>query len=146
MQPIDGDVVLELIKCLVNLEKRWIPKESGYSLYLRPTVIATRLGSWNESMIYEASDYAMLYVLASPTGPYFEVLKPVSLLAVSENVRAWPGGTGGHKVAGNYSPGSYPSALLQRRLRTNPLAAGAMNFFVVVKRDDGGTGEFQLNK
>src|ERR1700733_2329133 len=29
-KPIDGDVVLELIKCLVELEARWIPKESGY--------------------------------------------------------------------------------------------------------------------
>jgi branched-chain amino acid aminotransferase len=45
-KPIDGDVVLELIKCLVELEARWIPKESGYSLYIRPTVIATRPGSW----------------------------------------------------------------------------------------------------
>ncbi|KAG1836410.1 aminotransferase [Suillus subalutaceus] len=142
LPPIDGDVVLELVKCLVNLERRWIPKESGYSLYMRPTVIATRPG-----LGVIASDHAMLYILASPTGPYYEVLKPVSLLAVSENVRAWPGGTGGHKVAGNYSPGFLPQRAAAEKGYEQILwlfgddrritEAGAMNFFVVVKRDDG---------
>jgi branched-chain amino acid aminotransferase len=142
LPPIDGDVVLELVKHLVNLERRWIPKESGYSLYLRPTVIATRPG-----LGVIASDHAMLYILASPTGPYYEVLRPVSLLAVSENVRAWPGGTGGHKVAGNYSPGFLPQRSAAEKGYEQILwlfgddrritEAGAMNFFVVVKRDDG---------
>ncbi|KAG1908748.1 aminotransferase [Suillus fuscotomentosus] len=139
LPPIDGDVVLELIKRLVNVERRWIPKESGYSLYIRPTVIATRPG-----LGVTASDHAILYILASPTGPYFA--KPVSLLAVSENVRAWPGGTGGHKVAGNYSPGFLPQRAAAEKGYDQILwlfgedrrvtEAGAMNFFVVVKRDD----------
>ncbi|KAG1727138.1 aminotransferase [Suillus lakei] len=142
LPPIDGDVVLELVKCLANLERRWIPTESGYSLYLRPTVIATRPG-----LGVTASDHAMLYILASPTGPYYQVLKPVSLLAVSENVRAWPGGTGGYKVAGNYSPGFLPQRIAAEKGYDQILwlfgddrritEAGAMNFFVVVKRDDG---------
>ncbi|KAG1849325.1 aminotransferase [Suillus tomentosus] len=136
---IDGDAVLELIKCLVNLDRRWIPKESGYSLYIRPTVIGTRPG-----LGLTASDHAMLYVIASPTGPYFA--KPISLLAVSENVRAWPGGTGGDKVAGNYSPGFLPQRTAAEKGYDQILwlfgddrrvtEAGAMNFFVVVKRDD----------
>ncbi|KAG0703443.1 aminotransferase [Suillus ampliporus] len=142
LPPIDGDVVLQLIKCLVDLERRWIPKESGYSLYIRPTVIATKPG-----LGVMASDHAMLYILASPTGPYFQVLKPISLLAVSENVRAWPGGTGGHKIAGNYSPGFLPQRTAAEKGYDQILwifgndrritEAGAMNFFVVVKRDDG---------
>ncbi|KAG2036174.1 aminotransferase [Suillus americanus] len=142
LPPIDGDVVLELVKCLVNIDRRWIPKESGYSLYLRPTVISTR-----PDLGVRASDYAMLYILASPSGPYFEVLRPIPLLAVSKNVRAWPGGTGGHKVAGNYSPGFLPQRTAAEKGYEQILwlfgderrvtEAGAMNFFVVVKRDDG---------
>ncbi|OAX31058.1 D-aminoacid aminotransferase-like PLP-dependent enzyme, partial [Rhizopogon vinicolor AM-OR11-026] len=90
LPPIDGDAVLELVKRLVNIEKRWMPEESGYSLYIRPTIIATRPG-----LAVTASDHALLYILASPTGPYFpQGLEAVSLLAVSDNVRAWPGGTG----------------------------------------------------
>ncbi|KAJ8594395.1 branched-chain amino acid aminotransferase II [Rhizopogon salebrosus TDB-379] len=141
LPPIEGDVVLELIKRLVDIERRWIPKESGYSLYIRPTVIATR-----PELGVIASDHAMLYILASPTGPYFSQVKPVSLLAVSENVRAWPGGTGGHKVAGNYSPGFLPQQAATEQGYDQILwlfgedrritEAGAMNFFVVVKRDD----------
>jgi branched-subunit amino acid aminotransferase/4-amino-4-deoxychorismate lyase len=50
-QPIDGDVVLELIKRLVDIERRWIPTESGFSLYIRPTVIATYQGSWDQKSI-----------------------------------------------------------------------------------------------
>ncbi|OAX31346.1 D-aminoacid aminotransferase-like PLP-dependent enzyme, partial [Rhizopogon vinicolor AM-OR11-026] len=81
LPPIDGDVVLELVKRLVEFERRWIPKESGYSLYMRPTVIATRPG-----LGVIASDHAILYILASPTGPYFpQGLEAVSLLAVSDN-------------------------------------------------------------
>jgi len=32
---------LKAIKELLKVEKEWIPKERGYSLYLRPTMIAT---------------------------------------------------------------------------------------------------------
>ena len=96
-----------------------------------------------------ASDYAMLYILASPTGPYWpqSLVEGTSLLAVSENVRAWPGGTGGHKVAGNYSPGFLPQQAATAKGYDQILwlfgedrritEAGAMNFFVVVKREDG---------
>ena len=94
-----------------------------------------------------ASDHAMLYILASPTGPYFRGMEAVSLLAVSESVRAWPGGTGGHKVAGNYSPGFLPQRGAAEQGYDQILwlfgedkritEAGAMNFFVVLKRDDG---------
>ena len=98
----------------------------------------------------------MLYILASPTGPYFpQGLKPISLLAVSENVRAWPGGTGGHKIAGNYSPGFLPQQAATEQGYDQILwlfgddrritEAGAMNFFVVIKRDDGdGESEFAM--
>jgi branched-chain amino acid aminotransferase len=32
------------VKCLaalVNLEREWVPKKEGYSLYIRPTMIST---------------------------------------------------------------------------------------------------------
>lgn len=96
-----------------------------------------------------ASDSAIIYVFLSPTGPYFRGgSKPVSLLAVGENVRSWPGGTGGHKLALNYSPCFQPQRVAAKQGYDQILwllgedskitEAGAMNFFVVVKRDDGG--------
>lgn len=46
-----------------------------------------------------ASTDVLLFVICSPVGPYYKTgFKPVSLLATTKDVRAWPGGTGGFKV------------------------------------------------
>jgi len=90
----------------------------------------------------------MLYVILSPTGPYFRTgPKPISLLAVSESVRSWPGGTGGHKLGLNYAPGFLPQRIGAKEGYDQILwllgdekrvtEAGAMNFFAVVQREDG---------
>ena len=71
----------------------------------------------------------------------------LSLKAVNEHVRAWPGGTGGYKLAGNYAPTFMPQAEAAKEgydqvlwcLEDKITEAGAMNFFAVLKRDDGGT-------
>jgi branched-chain amino acid aminotransferase len=34
--------LLESIKELLRVDERWIPSERGYSLYIRPTAIATQ--------------------------------------------------------------------------------------------------------
>jgi len=55
-----------------------------------------------------ASRHAALYILLSPTGPYLRDTaggrRGISLLTTSDHVRAWPGGTGGFKLAFNYAP------------------------------------------
>ncbi|KAF9377207.1 branched-chain-amino-acid aminotransferase [Podila verticillata] len=93
----------ELVKCIsefLKVDDRWIPEGRGYSLYLRPTMIGTQ-----ESLGVGASNKAMIFVIASPVGPYFPSgFAAVNLLATSEKVRAWPGGTGDAKVGGNYAP------------------------------------------
>lgn len=48
---------------------------------------------------------ALLYLIASPVGPYYPSgFKAVSLEASSDNVRAWPGGVGNAKLGANYAP------------------------------------------
>ena len=87
----------ELIDCiaeLVRLDKDWIPEGEGYSLYLRPTVIATHnfLGLAPPTKV-------LLYVITSPIGPYYKTgFEPIRLMAESSFIRAWPGGTGNAKV------------------------------------------------
>ncbi|KAE9396588.1 branched-chain amino acid aminotransferase II [Gymnopus androsaceus JB14] len=145
LPPFNSDALLELIKKLVVVDKKWIPNLEGHSLYMRPTIIGTRA-----SLGVTASDHALLYVILSPTGPYFRTgPKPISLLATTQNVRAWPGGTGSHKLAGNYTSGFSPQRkaakqgydqllwLLKDESGWKVTEAGAMNVFVVVGRDDG---------
>ncbi|ORZ29255.1 aminotransferase [Catenaria anguillulae PL171] len=96
--------LVECIKKFVKTEQRWIPQEKGYSLYLRPTVIGTQ-----PTLGVGPSSKALLFVIASPVGPYFKTgFTAVSLLAQSSYVRAWPGGTGDAKVGGNYAPTIMP--------------------------------------
>jgi branched-chain amino acid aminotransferase len=140
LPPIDGNVVLELIKRFVQIDKRWIPTPLGYSLYLRPTVIASR-----PALGLGASDHAILCIFGCPCRPYFS--RPISLLAVSDAVRAWPGGTGGHKIACNYSPTFLPHREATAQGYDQVLwlfgedrkvtEAGVMNVMIVVKRPDG---------
>jgi len=142
LPPFDADALLTLIKRLVALDDRWIPQARGCSLYIRPTLIGTR-----PSLGVSASRHAALYVILSPTGPYIRDSgsKGVSLLAMSDQVRAWPGGTGGFKLGLNYAPGFVAqrtaAALGYQQLLwllgETVAEAGAMNVFAVFERSDG---------
>ena len=104
-QPFDPDQMIECIKELVRVDKNWIPRKKGFSLYIRPTMIGTQA-----SLGVGASSECLLYVITSPVGPYFPSgFKPIRLMASTEYVRAWPGGTGGHKLAAFVSSHISPS-------------------------------------
>ena len=57
----------------------------------------------------------MIFIILTPSGPYFRKPEAVSLLAVGESVRAWPGGTGGHKLGLNYAPGFLPQQIAAKQ-------------------------------
>jgi len=94
----DHTEMIECISQLVKFDEKWIPDGEGYSLYLRPTAIAT-----HRSLGMGVPNDVMLYVFTCPVGPYFKgKFTPIKLTADSKYVRAWPGGTGNAKVGGNY--------------------------------------------
>jgi len=103
--PLDPDFALHSILTLVELEKEWVPRTIGTSLYVRPIIIATEpfLG------VRPAKSY-LYYVILSPVGAYYpEGINPVKILVVDEYVRAVPGGVGAAKTAGNYAASLYAS-------------------------------------
>lgn len=57
----DGNELIECFKELVKLDRDWIPSGEGYSLYLRPTVIAT-----HPYLGVAPPDSVLLYVITSP--------------------------------------------------------------------------------
>jgi len=146
----DGDALLELTKALIRIDKHWIPKEPGHSLYIRPTLIGTQkavgVGPPNE---------ALLFVILSPVGPYYPSgFKPVSLYGTTEYVRAAPGGTGAYKLGVNYAPGILPQKEAAGRGYDQNLwlhgpehyltEVGTMNLFVVFKKSEGGKDVYEL--
>lgn len=97
----DGE---ELIKCiidLVKLEESFIHNKIGYSLYIRPTFI-----SMTDTLGVFPPINSKLYVICSPSGPYFATgMKPIDLVCNDEDyVRAFRGGFGSYKLGANYGP------------------------------------------
>ncbi len=99
MPQVDKDELLQAIKTLIQIEKRWVPEANGTSLYVRPFMIATEafLG------VRPAKEY-LLSVILSPVGAYYAVgFNPVKIFVTDKYVRAVSGGVGEAKTAGNYA-------------------------------------------
>lgn len=139
----DSEEFIKLISEFVKLEKSFVPEGEGYSLYLRPTIIGT-----TATLGVSVPDRALLYVIASPVGPYYSTgFKAVSLEATDYAVRAWPGGVGDKKLGANYAPCVKPQLeAAQRGYQQNlwlfgeegyVTEVGTMNVFFVFKNADG---------
>ncbi len=89
------DSMIELIK----IDKNWIPKVKGQSLYIRPVAF----GSGNFLGV-QASESYILCVMTSPVSSYYpEGLNPVRIMIADDYVRAVRGGLGSAKTAANYA-------------------------------------------
>lgn len=139
MPAVDGTEMIKILKEFIKLEERWIPKEKGFSLYIRPTMIGTQ-----EYIGVSPTANSKLFVITCPVGPYYPTgFKAVSLYATTEFVRSWPGGTGGHKIGANYAPGVIPQIhAMDKKCQQNLWLfgpedhiseVGTMNFFVLLK-------------
>ena len=99
MPEVDIDLVMEGMKRLILLDREWVPRSQGTSLYIRPTMLATEphLG------VRPANRY-LFYIIIGPVGAYYkEGLNPVKIYVENKYIRAAIGGTGEIKTAGNYA-------------------------------------------
>jgi branched-chain amino acid aminotransferase len=99
MPEVDIELAMEGMVQLILVDKEWVPRSSGTSLYIRPTMLATEphLG------VRPASNY-LFYIIIGPVGAYYkEGLNPVKIYVEDFYVRAAHGGTGEVKTAGNYA-------------------------------------------
>ncbi|KAI0390324.1 branched-chain amino acid aminotransferase [Xylariaceae sp. FL0594] len=134
--------LIDLIARFAKLEERFIPNERGYSLYLRPTMIGTQ-----KTLGVGPPGSALLYVIASPVGPYYPTgFKAVSLEATDYAVRAWPGGVGDKKLGANYAPCILPQLEAASRGFQQNLwlfgpeqyvtEVGTMNLFIAIRNKE----------
>lgn len=99
MPPMPVDEVLAALKKLLDLEREWVPRAPGASLYIRPTMIATEAGLG----VRPAKEY-LFFVILSPVGAYYpQGFNPVKIYVTDQYVRAVRGGVGQVKTAGNYA-------------------------------------------
>lgn len=96
---LEEELVLDAIKAILKVEKEWIPKTQGTSLYIRPFIIATEASLG----VHQAKEYAFIIIL-SPSGHYYpQGLAPTNIHVEDEDVRATVGGTGYAKLGANYA-------------------------------------------
>lgn len=95
----DEDRFLEACHELVLLDRKFIPKEKGQSLYLRPLVY----GTGNFLGVHTSDTYRMI-IMSSPVASYYaEGLAPLKILVSDQYVRTVRGGLGAAKTAANYA-------------------------------------------
>jgi len=107
MPEIPEALFLQAIHTLVDLEKAWIPPQTGSALYIRPFMYAT-----DETIGVKASETYKFIIFVMPVGPYYS--QPVKLLAQDTYVRAVVGGVGEAKTSGNYAASLLPATMARK--------------------------------
>lgn len=108
MPDIPESLFLDGIAELVRLDREWIPRTEGAGLYIRPVYFGT-----DEALVVRPAGSYRFVVFTCPVGQYFA--EPLRLLVEEHFVRAFPGGTGFTKAAGNYAGSLLAGRLAQER-------------------------------
>lgn len=104
MPAFPKDYFFEGLTTLLKLDKEWIKKGNGNSLYIRPFVIATESGV----MASPSMEYTFM-IICSPVQSYYG--GEVKVKIADYYSRAANGGFGAAKAAGNYAGQFYPTKL-----------------------------------
>lgn len=110
MPRLPVDKVVSALKAMIYLEKDWVPRTEGATLYIRPTMIAVEpmLGVKPSSSYY-------FYIIMSPVGAYYaEGCNPTKIYISDQYVRAVKGGVGNVKTAGNYAASLFMSEIAKK--------------------------------
>lgn len=106
MPALPEDLFLEALIELVKEDSSWIPEGEDAALYIRPFLFAG-----DEYIGIRPSDTYRFMIFTCPVRGYYA--EPVRVKIEMEYSRAFPGGTGNAKCAGNYAGGLYPAKLAQ---------------------------------
>jgi branched-chain amino acid aminotransferase len=131
---VPKEIFMEGLKTLLQIEKDWIPKEEGSSLYIRPFIFASGTG-----LHASPADEYKFIIACAPSGAYFS--GKLKVLIEEKYSRAANGGVGYAKAGGNYAGQFYPTQLAikkgyQQVIWTDDNTheyieeAGAMNIFI----------------
>jgi len=135
----DKEFALDALKQLVLLDKEWIPRAEGTSLYIRPVIIST-----DPYLGVRASQTYKFFIILSPVGAYYpEGFNPIKIWVTKNHVRAVRGGLGEAKTPGNYAASLYAGEEAHKKGYSQVLwldgieqkyveEVGSMNIFFVI--------------
>jgi branched-chain amino acid aminotransferase len=104
MPSVPEELFMESLSALIDIDRQWIPKSEGSSLYIRPFMFSA-----DEYIGIRPSVDFTFMILFSPAGAYYST--PVKVKIETHYTRAVQGGTGFAKAGGNYGGAIYPSKL-----------------------------------
>ncbi|MCS6933719.1 MAG: branched-chain amino acid aminotransferase [Chitinophagales bacterium] len=101
MPQVPEEIFMGAIDHLLTIDRDWIPTSPDSSLYIRPFMFAAE-----EIVGIKPAERFIFCVFTSPVGKYYH--HPVRVYVHDKYVRAFPGGTGYAKCAGNYAAAMMP--------------------------------------
>ncbi|MGB8990264.1 MAG: branched-chain amino acid aminotransferase [Candidatus Sulfotelmatobacter sp.] len=96
MPAVPESLFMDAVRELVRLDQGWIPPADKGALYIRPVLFSV-----DPSLRVKPAERYQFVIFTSPFGAYFSA--PIDVLVSERYVRAFPGGTGDIKPAGNYA-------------------------------------------
>ena len=99
---IPEEVFMGGLRQLIKIDEKWIPGKADTALYIRPYIFAT-----DEYIGIRPSDTYKFIIFCCPVGAYYST--PVKVKIETHYSRAFPGGIGFAKAAGNYAASLYPA-------------------------------------
>jgi branched-chain amino acid aminotransferase len=96
MPAVPEALFLDGVRQLVELDRSWVPPVGEGALYVRPCLFST-----DPSIRVKPADRYLFVIFTFPFAAYFAA--PIDVLVADRHVRAFPGGTGDVKAAGNYA-------------------------------------------
>ena len=108
MPELPEEVFMGGLTELLKVDKDWVPDQDGTSLYIRPFMFAA-----DEFIGVKTSETYKFIIFTSPAGGYYA--EPIRVKVETEYSRAFPGGTGAAKAAGNYAASLYPAQLAKEQ-------------------------------
>ncbi len=108
MPELPEEIFIEGLKQLVKIDEQWIPTKIGSALYLRPFMFAT-----DDYVGVRPSKNFTFIIFTCPVNSYYP--KPINVIVEEKYVRAFNGGVGFVKAAGNYGASMLPTFEAQQK-------------------------------
>lgn len=136
MPTVPEELFMSALDQMLTIERDWIPTTPNSSLYIRPFMFATE-----DFIGIKPAEKFRFAIFCSPIGAYYN--KPVRVFIHDKYVRAFPGGVGFAKCAGNYGAVMLPTREVQKMGYDQILwldgihhrylqEIGTMNIFVII--------------